>query len=197
MIFSPPGEFTATLPPIYGNKGGNGMTTVTKLFDEAAIAARVGAMAGEIAVALPRDFIIVGLLKGGFVFMADLIRALDKAGRTPMADFIRLSSYGRSRESSGDVRLVGDLPEDLGGRNVLLVDDICETGLSLARAHELVVDAGATGVWTCALIDKPSRREVDFSANFNGFRVDNVFVVGYGIDYAERFRHLPYIGYIE
>ena len=173
------------------------MTTVTKLFDEDEISRRVAELAAEIAGALPRDFMVVGLMKGSFVFVADLIRALDRAGRMPAVEFIRLRSYGHGRESSGDVRLIGDVPESIAGRSVLLVDDIADTGRSLARARELLADAGAAGVWTCGLVDKPSRREVEFTPDFIGFTVDDVFVVGYGIDFAESYRHLPYIGVVD
>ena len=173
------------------------MTTVTKLFDEDEIAGRVAELAAEIASALPDDLVVVGLLKGSFVFVADLIRALDGAGCTPTVEFIRLSSYGPGRESSGEVRLMGDVPENISGQSVLLVDDIADTGRSLVGARHLLTDAGATEVWTCGLIDKPSRREVEFTADFVGFTVDDVFVVGYGIDFAERYRQLPYIGFVD
>ena len=173
------------------------MTTVSKLFDENQIAGRVAELAAEIAAALPADFLVVGLMKGSFVFVADLIRALDRAGRAPAVEFIRLSSYALGRESSGEVRLIGEVPESVAGRNVLLVDDIADTGRSLARARTLLLDAGAAGVWACGLIDKPSRRVLDIAVDFVGFTVDDVFVVGYGIDFAERYRHLPYIGVVD
>jgi len=173
------------------------MTTVTKLFNEDEITVRIAELAAEISGALPHDFMIVGLLKGSFVFVADLIRALDRTGRTPAVEFIHLSSYGHGRESSGEVRLTGDVPESISGRNILLVDDIADTGRSLVRARQLLMDAGATDVWTCGLVDKPSRREVEFTADFIGFTVDDVFVVGYGIDFAESYRHLPYIGVVD
>ena len=173
------------------------MASVTRLFDETAIAHRVGELAGEIAAALPREFLIVGLLKGSFVFMADLIRALDRAGATPTVDFLRLSSYGHERRSSGVVRVIGDAPKDVAGRAVLVVDDIVDTGRSLVFARDLLAEAGAASVSTCALLDKPSRREVEIAADFVGFTVDDVFVVGYGIDDAEKYRHLPYIGAVD
>ena len=173
------------------------VASVTRLFDETEIARRVDTLAREIAAALSGDFIVVGLLKGSFVFVADLIRALDRNGLTPRVEFIRLSSYGHARESSGEVRLIGDVPADIAGRRFLLVDDIADTGRSLAFARTLLEGRGAARVWTCALIDKPSRREIEFSADFIGFTIDDVFVVGYGIDYAEDYRHLPYIGVID
>ncbi|MBL6948905.1 MAG: hypoxanthine phosphoribosyltransferase [Rhodospirillales bacterium] len=173
------------------------MTTVTKLFTEDEIAVRVAELAAEVAGALPDDFIVVGLLKGSFVFVADLIRALDRLGSAPTVEFIRLSSYGHEQESSGEVRLIGEVPEIIAGHSVLLVDDIADTGRSLVRAKTLLTTAGAAAVWTCGLIDKPFRREEEVSADFVGFTVDDVFVVGYGIDFAEEYRHLPYIGAID
>jgi len=173
------------------------MSTVTKLFTEDEIAVRVEELAAEITGVLPPDFMIVGLLKGSFVFVADLIRALDRIGNTPTVEFIRLSSYGHGRESSGEARLIGEVPKSIAGHNVLLVDDIVDTGRSLVRAKELLTDAGAIKVWTCGLVDKPSRREVKFTADFVGFTVEDVFVVGYGIDFAESYRHLPYIGVVD
>ena len=173
------------------------MTTVTKLFDAQEIARRVERIAGEIAGTVTGDATLFGLLKGSFVFLADLIRALDRTGLGPRVDFIRLSSYGNAQVSSGNVRLIGDVPSDVKGRHVVLVDDIVDTGRSLLFAKTLVEEAGAAKVWTCALVDKPSRREVDLKADFVGFTVDDVFVVGYGIDFAEDHRHLPYIGVVE
>lgn len=173
------------------------MTSVARLFDESAIARRVEELAAEIALALPREFLIVGLLKGSFIFIADLMRALDRAGAAPMVDFLRLSSYGHGRKSSGVVRVIGEAPKNIAGRDVLLVDDIVDTGRSLVFARDMLMDADAKSVLTCALLDKPSRREVEVTADFVGFTVDDVFVVGYGVDDAEKYRHLPYIGKVD
>ena len=172
-------------------------TRVAKLFGEAEIARRVGELAPEISRAIPDDFIIVGLLKGAFVFVADLMRALDGTGRHPRVEFVTLSSYGGGRRSSGAVRLHGEPPAGVAGRAVLLVDDVADTGRSLAFARDLLHEQGAADIRICALVDKPSRREVEIAVDFSGFTVGDVFVVGYGIDYAERYRHLPYIGAIE
>ncbi len=166
------------------------------LHDEAEIAARVGALAGEIDRTIPGDFTIVGILKGCFVFVADLVRDLDALDRRPRVDFIRLSSYGTARRSAGEVRLAAPAPAGIAGHKVLLVDDIVDTGRTLVYARELMQAQGAEDVWTCALIDKPSRREVAFTADFTGFEVPDIFVVGYGIDYAEDYRHLRHIGKI-
>jgi hypoxanthine phosphoribosyltransferase len=173
------------------------MTSVTKLFDEREIERRVEELASEIASVCPRDVMVIGLLKGSFVFLADLIRALDRADRAPSVDFIWLSSYGHGRESSGSIRLIGDVPTGVAGRMILLVDDIADTGRSLAYARDLLVGAGSTRIWTCALVDKQCRREIEIAVDFVGFTVDDVFVVGYGIDYAEKYRHLSYIGVID
>jgi hypoxanthine phosphoribosyltransferase len=170
--------------------------TVRKLFTEREIAGRVEGLAHDIAANLPPDFIIVGLLTGCFVFVADLIRALDRSGVRPQVSFIRLSSYGKGKESSRLVRLTGDIPE-LAGRNVLLVDDIVDTGRTQLFARSLLREQGAAQVWACALLEKPSRREVEVTTEFVGFSIPDVFVVGYGIDYAEQYRHLPYIGAVE
>ncbi len=170
---------------------------ITKLYGETEIADRVAALAREIAEVVPRDVLVVGLLKGSFMFVADLVRALHPLGLSPKIEFVRLSSYGMEKKSSGSVRLIGALPGDLAGKPVLLVDDIVDTGRSMAKALDLLSAEGAGKVWTCALTDKPSRREIDFEADFVGFTVPDLFVVGYGIDYAEKHRHLPYIGTVD
>jgi hypoxanthine phosphoribosyltransferase len=176
---------------------GSCVTVVQKLFDEGEIAGRVEQLAGEIGAAVPPDIVVVGVLKGSFVFMADLVRALDGAGLCPRTEFIRLSSYGSGRQSSGEVQLIGEVPATVAGRAVLLIDDIADTGRSFVRASEVLRAAGATRIWTCALVDKPGRREVACDPDFIGFTVGDVFVVGYGIDYAEEYRHLPYIGSLD
>jgi hypoxanthine phosphoribosyltransferase len=170
------------------------MAEVERLFDEAAIAARVGALADAITAALGRDLVVVGVLKGSFVFLADLVRALSRAGALPRVEFMRLASYGQSMESSGEVLLLADAPRDFAGKPVLLVDDIVDTGLSMDYGRRLLTERNAARVWTCALLDKPSRRKVEGAVDFVGFEIPDVFVVGYGIDYAEQYRHLPYIG---
>jgi hypoxanthine phosphoribosyltransferase len=167
------------------------------LFSAAEIAARVDALAAEIARTILPDFVMVGLLKGAAVFLADLVRALDRAGARPEIEFMRLSSYGLAKESSGAVRLLGDVPADLAGRPILLVDDIVDTGRSIAYAAAQLRRGGIGNLWTCALLDKPQRREVEVAIDFVGFSIGDVFVVGYGTDYAEKYRHLPYIGVVE
>ena len=173
------------------------MNQVTLIHDEDEIAHRVGQLAVSIAASMPDGFLMVVLLKGGFVFAADLVRALDGLGRRLRVEFLRLGSYRDGKESAGAVELIGGVPDEIDGQVVLLVDDILDTGRTLERARELVEAAGAAGVKTCALVDKPSRREIEINADFVGFEVDDVFVVGYGIDYAEAYRHLPYLGKVD
>jgi hypoxanthine phosphoribosyltransferase len=140
---------------------------------------------------------MVGVLKGAWVFVADLARALERAGAALEIEFMRLASYGFAKESSGAVQLLGDLPSGLAGRPVLLVDDIVDTGRSIAFAAAQLRQRGIRDLWTCVLLDKPQRREVEVAIDFVGFTVGDVFVVGYGTDHAEKYRHLPYIGVVE
>jgi hypoxanthine phosphoribosyltransferase len=173
------------------------MATVTLLYDEKQLAQRVEELSAEIARSLPKDLVLVVVLKGAFVFAADLMRALDRAGLTLRVEFMQLSSYGQARESSGTVRPIGPMPGDVAGRDVLVVDDIVDTGRSLVAARSLLLEQGAATLSTCALLDKPSRREVEVEPDFVGFTIDDVFVVGYGIDFAEQYRHLSYVGVID
>ena len=167
---------------------------ITKLFDEHEIAVRVEELARMAAERLSSNFVIVGLLVGSFVFVAD---ALHRIGCNPGVEFIRLSSYGLGRESTGSLRLISDTELDLAGRAVLLVDDIVDTGRTLRYASDLLHEKKVATVLTCALIDKPNRREVPVDPDFVGFTVPDVFIVGYGIDYAHQYRQLPFIGMIE
>lgn len=173
---------------------GGDAAAVRVLFTREDIAARVDLLADEIARVLPESFTLVGLLKGAFVFTADLVRSLDRAGRRPRIEFMRVASYGQATESSGIVSLMGEPPEAIRGSVVLLVDDIQDTGRTLRFTKQFLLDRGAAWVWTCALLDKPARREVDSTPDFVGFTIPDVFIVGYGIDWAERYRHLPFIG---
>lgn len=172
------------------------MGGIRTLISEAEIAARVETLAGEIARTIPGNFVMVGLLKGAALFLADLARALDRAGAHPEIEFMRLSSYGVATASSGDVRLLGDIPTDVAGWQVLLIDDIVDTGRSIAFAAALLRQRNIGNLWTCALLDKPERRQINVSIDFAGFRIEDVFVAGYGIDRAEKYRHLRYIGVV-
>lgn len=173
------------------------MGTIKPLFDARQIAGRVEQLAGSIASTINGNFIIVGLLKGSFMFVADLARALSSQGLTPQIEFMQVSSYGNSKESSGKVRISGEPPASIAGKQVLLIDDIVDTGRTLHHTSKLLLELGAQQVWTCCLLEKPSRRQLDCTADFTGFEVDDVFVVGYGIDYAENYRYLPYIGVVD
>jgi hypoxanthine phosphoribosyltransferase len=173
------------------------MEDIRILIREAEIAVRVERLAAEIAQRRPGDFVIVGLLKGAAMFVADLARALYRAGARPEIEFMRLSSYGPGKQSSGEVRLLGDVAADLTGRRVLLVDDIVDTGRSVGYAAALLRRRGIGELWICALLDKPERREIEIEVDFVGFPITDVFVAGYGIDYAEKYRYLPYIGIVE
>jgi hypoxanthine phosphoribosyltransferase len=171
---------------------------IASLFDEEAVTRRVRELAAAIVAGLPPRFTLVGLLKGSFVFVADLARALSRAGCSPRVEFMRVSSYGGGTTSSGIVSLMGDAPAGVRGEPVLLIDDIQDTGRTLAFTRAFLLERGAARVWTCTLLDKPSRREVVADeVDFVGFAIPDVFVVGYGIDYAERYRELPYIGKVE
>jgi hypoxanthine phosphoribosyltransferase len=170
---------------------------VVSLFSAEAIEQRIDELAAAIAATVPADVTVVGLLKGSFMFAADLIRALDRQGLTPHVEFLQVSSYGLETESSGRVKVIGGMPETAKDRDILLIDDIQDTGRTLAFTADLLKSHGARKIWSAALLDKPSRRVVAFEVDFIGFEIEDVFVVGYGIDYAERFRHLPYIGRVE
>lgn len=171
--------------------------TVSIRYSAAEIATRVEDMAAELAQKLPAETLIVAVLKGSFVFAADLIRALSRAGANWSMDFITLSSYGTGTETSGNVRIVRDIVDDVRDRDVLLVDDILESGLTLSFAKKLLTERGARRVWICTLLDKPHKRRADLQADFVGFAAGDEFVVGYGLDWAHRFRGLPYIGVVE
>jgi hypoxanthine phosphoribosyltransferase len=165
-----------------------------KLIDSADIADRVEALARSIAAELPTDMVMVVVMKGAMVFAADLMRALWREGARPRMDTIQLSSYGDGTVSTGEITLVGPLPSRIRGRSVLLVDDIADSGRSLNWARGQLLQAGAADVRICALLDKPARRTKPFPLDFIGFTIDDLFVVGYGIDHAEDHRYLPFIG---
>ena len=135
--------------------------------------------------------VMVGLLRGSFVFMADLARAID----TPMiVDFMTASSYGNSMESTRDVRILKDLDDDIKGKDVLLVEDIIDTGNTLSKVCDILSIREPNSIAICTLLDKPSRREVEVKVDWLGFSIPDEFVVGVGIDYAQKYRNLPYIG---
>ena len=157
------------------------------------IAARIEALAREIEAAFAGTdkLVVVGLLRGSFVFIADLVREIDLPVEV---DFLEASSYGNSTESSREVRILKDLRSPVEGRDVLVVEDIVDTGHTLSHVVTLLRARNPRRLETIALLDKPSRREVDVAATWTGFSIPDEFVVGYGIDYAQRNRNLPYIG---
>lgn len=171
-----------------------GEPVVDVLIPEDVIAERVTGLAKDIAHSGPEDLLIVVILKGSFVFAADLLRALDRAGTRPQVDFMTLSSYGAGMQSTGTVTLSRDISEDVTGRHVLIVDDILESGRTLLFARDLLSGRGAESVKTCLLLDKVSKRQVPIEADFIGFEISDRFVVGYGLDLAHHYRGLPYIG---
>jgi hypoxanthine phosphoribosyltransferase len=140
------------------------------------------------------DLLLVGVLKGCMMFMVDLSRAISM----PLAiDFIATSSYGHSTESSGVVRLLKDLDTDIADRHVLIVEDIIDSGLTLAYLHDQLTRRNPASLRICALLNKPDRRIADVPIDYMGFDIPNEFVVGYGLDYGERYRNLPYIGVLK
>jgi len=168
------------------------MPPPTVLIEQRAIAARIREMATELRAAVPNDDIhFVCVLKGAFMFLSDLIRAFDD--RVTL-DFIAVSSYGASTNSSGEVRLVKDVDTSLAGRHVVIVEDIVDTGLTLHYLQDILRRRGPASLRTACLLSKPSRRQVDVTVDFIGFTIDDQFVVGYGLDYSEQYRNLPYVG---
>ncbi|HAS6348106.1 hypoxanthine phosphoribosyltransferase [Vibrio sp. IRLE0018] len=137
------------------------------------------------------DLVLVGLLRGSFVFMADLARAIEL---THQVDFMTASSYGNTMESSRDVRILKDLDDDIKGKDVLIVEDIIDTGNTLNKIKEILSLREPKSIEICTLLDKPSRREVPVPVKWVGFEIPDEFVVGVGIDYAQKYRHLPFIG---
>lgn len=169
---------------------------VIPLITEAEIAARMATLAREIAASVGTDIMVVSLLKGSFMFTADLIRALHHAGVRTQVDFMTLSSYGARTESSGSVNLAGDMGGDISGKDVLIVDDILESGRTLDFAARTLKARGATTVKIAVLLEKPGKLQVPMEADFIGFTIPDKFVVGYGLDYANHYRELPYVGVV-
>ena len=166
------------------------------LIKEDDIRRRVKELAREVEVEFrdSQDFLVVGLLKGAFVFMADLIREIDLPLRV---DFLWVSSYGQSMESSGNIKIVKDLDTDVEGKDVLLVDDILDTGLTLKEIYDFLLMKNPKRLKTCVFLDKKGRREVEFNADYVGFEVPNRFLVGYGLDWGELGRNLPGVYAVE
>lgn len=170
---------------------------VKVLFDEDLIAERIRSLAAEIVALAPRDLVAVAVLNGAFVFAADLLRALHRAGLAPEVEFLHLSSYGAGLASSGAVTVLRDIESDVAGREILLIDDILESGRTLAFARDLLLGRGARRIWLAVMLEKPGKRAVPIEADVVGFACPDLFVVGYGMDAAHRHRQLPFIGVVE
>lgn len=167
------------------------------LFSAEDIARRHSELAKEIAATKPERLLVVAVLKGSFVFAADLIRALDGAGLAPEVEFMSLSSYLDGTVSTGTVRILHDVESPVDGRDVLLIDDILESGRTLTYAKDLLMARGARSVRTCVMLEKPGKRAVRLDPDFVGFTCPDYFVVGYGMDVAHAWRQLPFVGVIE
>lgn len=168
--------------------------TVDVMITEADVRARVSALGQEISQhyrGSERDLVLVGLLRGSFIFMADLCRAINVSHEV---DFMTASSYGSGTSSTRDVKILKDLDEDIRGKHVLIVEDIIDSGNTLSNVREILRLREPASLAICTLLDKPERREVDVKVEWVGFSIPDEFVVGYGIDYAQHYRHLPYIG---
>ena len=170
-----------------------GGKTLEVLFSAEQIAARNVEIARDIADRNFHNLLTVSILKGSFIFAADLIRAMHDADVEPDVEFITVSSYGTGKVS-GEVRLLRDIDSDVKDRDVLLIDDILESGKTLTFVRDLMLERGARSVSIAVLLDKPVRRKMDIEADFVAFECPDYFVVGYGMDVAHAFRQLPYIG---
>ena len=163
------------------------------LFSEAQIQQRVAELAQELRRDFPDDLHVIAVLKGAFVFLADLIRQIP--GQVSL-DFMAVSSYAKGTTSSGEVRLLKDLDTTLDGRNVIIVEDIVDTGLTLTYLQDILRMRNPKTLRTACLLSKPSRRQVDVKVEYIGFTIEDRFVVGYGLDYAEQYRNLPHIAVV-
>ena len=159
------------------------------------LAHRVKALGEQISQDYPEgNLLLVGVLKGAMFFLSDLMRRLDSGCEV---DFMAVASYGSSTDSSGVVRILKDLDASIEGRDVLIVEDIVDSGLTLSYLLRTLKARNPASVEVCALLTKPDRREVDLPIRYTGFEIPNRFVIGYGLDHAERFRNLPYVAALE
>src|SRR6202521_2350958 len=168
-------------------------TKLRVMFDADTIAERNRALAQEIRAAAPERLLVVAVLKGSFVFAADLIRALHGVGLAPEVDFMTLSSYRKARTSAGQVTILRDMDLDVRGRNVLVIDDVLDSGRTLAFAKDLISARGANVIKTCVLLDKRLKRAVNLEPDYCAFECPDTFVVGYGMDVAHRYRELSFV----
>jgi hypoxanthine phosphoribosyltransferase len=165
------------------------------LFTEEQVSARVAELGAMIASDYEgKDLLVIGILKGAAIFMGELVKRIDKLVEI---DFMAVSSYGKSSESSGVVRIIKDLDHSIEGSHVLIVEDIIDSGLTLDYLKSLLEQRKAASVRIATLLDKPSRHQVDMKADYLGFSVPDHFIVGYGLDFAEKYRNLPYVGVLK
>ncbi|EAX47240.1 hypoxanthine phosphoribosyltransferase [Thermosinus carboxydivorans Nor1] len=159
------------------------------------LSARIREMGRQISADYAgKEILMIGVLRGAVIFMADLARAID----VPVAlDFMAVSSYGASTTSSGVVRILKDLDEDVEGKHLLIVEDIIDSGLTLNYLLDNLRSRKPASIKICTLLNKPERRKVDVQVDYNGFTIPDHFVVGYGLDYAEKYRNLPFIGILK
>ena len=140
-----------------------------------------------------KELVLIGLLRGSVIFMADLCRTIEKPHEL---DFMTVSSYGKSTVSSRDVKILKDLDGEIRGKDVLVVEDIIDSGRTLSKVLEILQTREPNSIELCTLVSKPSRREIDLDVKFLGFEVEDKFIVGYGLDYDQKYRHIPFIGEI-
>ena len=172
------------------------MSELIPVLNKAAIESKIAIVAEKITTDYANaEIVLVGVLKGAFVFMADLIRQLNLENVT--VDFIQLASYGAGAESSGEITVVKDITADIGNKDVLIVEDILDSGLTLSFLVQHLQRLKPRSVKICALIDKPERRQVDIEADYICHRVESGFLVGYGLDFAEKYRNLPEIYHLK
>lgn len=167
--------------------------TVEVMISEQEVKNRIAELGAQITVHYQgsNDLVLIGLLRGSFMFMADLARSIDLPQEV---DFMTASSYGNSMNSNRDVRILKDLDDDINGKDVLIVEDIIDTGYTLSKVREILSLRSPKSLAICTLLDKPERREVEVPVEWVGFTIPDEFVVGYGIDYAQKYRNLSYIG---
>jgi hypoxanthine phosphoribosyltransferase len=180
---------------IYENKRSIIMAKIKQMLSEEQIAKKVV----ELAKRIEKDFegeelLVVGILKGASIFVSDLIR---KVNLDVNIDFMSVSSYGNGTQSSGIVKILKDLDVNIEGKNVLIVEDIIDSGLTLSNLVETLKTRNPKSLKLCTLLDKPQRRVVDIPVDYVGFVIEDKFIVGYGIDWGEKYRNLPYIGVVE
>jgi hypoxanthine phosphoribosyltransferase len=167
----------------------------TILLDKDVLAKRVHELGEEISNDFAgEEVLLVGILKGASVFLSDLIRQISLPA---YIDYMVVSSYGNSAETSGVVRIVKDLEDNIEGKNIIIVEDIIDTGLTLAYLKQNLFNRHPKSLKICTLLDKPARRKKEITIDYKGFEVPDEFIIGYGIDYAEKYRNLPFVGLLK